>query len=883
MLTEIPNFKDEDDPLKLDVTIHEDNKNLLVNNEEYSSVELDIKASEHVQEGQQNCDFCGKTFPESIDIVRHIRGFHQHYQCYACSKIFSRMDGLKKHIHNIHEGHKDYKCESCGKAWTDARPLKNHINSGKCLIFKEVDVIRENLVSHKENDNHLKNYQQKCLKNYQLKFSCLDKFFDFVDVNLVEKKGLVDMYQFHFKCKKCVPKIDIKSDSRAAFSNLKTHIRRVHPELLGEYSELRKSTFQQKMLKRKSLLTTSNISNFRQKVEIVQSKNRYACACEACFKIFFAPEFLSKHINRVHKGSIDGQKFPDDEIEMKQTFQSEKKDSENHFIKTENESEEERYTYDSNEEADKLKICISNFDNLSDQECKYLENQMKNFHTVHIDQNDVKENVKHLDEDNSVKEDSIGEDQNSSSLVSWDGTKNVFNYSNSSNSLPFISENNYHSPVSETEISTTTHDEPPLVEKRKYNLVMKEEVVDEFAQKDLVSSKIVEEEEEINSTLQESIHPPFNITPTTNKITVDDHETSLLITKSELNVNSKPIKKSLFESDKQHESKIIKHIEETDTNAKVIYDFDNAIMKCDTCGKSFSESARLKKHILSIHKGYLHCGLCGNSYPKKEELISHIHEIHKKGDYNCKTCNKNLRSERSLLIHQRRFHEPGVHEESNKLTCDSCGKLFLTQRSLKLHIQTIHEGENDFKCDTCPKSFQLLGNLKRHKRYGHFKCDTCGKSLSSLDWLQYHIDSVHEGRKNHKCSSCDKAYTLARHLNQHIRSVHGNKNNRLKIYKQKFSCLDEFFDFVDVNLVGKKHLVDIYQFHFKCKKCVPKIDVTTDSRAAFSNLKTHIIRVHPEFLRSFSELRKKSYKQKNLRRKLLLENSVESHFQEIGT
>ena len=31
MLTEISNFKDEDDPLKLDVTIHEDNKNLLVN------------------------------------------------------------------------------------------------------------------------------------------------------------------------------------------------------------------------------------------------------------------------------------------------------------------------------------------------------------------------------------------------------------------------------------------------------------------------------------------------------------------------------------------------------------------------------------------------------------------------------------------------------------------------------------------------------------------------------------------------------------------------------------------------------------------------------------------------------------------------------------
>ena len=185
MLTEISNIKDdEEDPLKL-------------NNEEYS-VKLYNKAE---------CDFCGKSFSESSVLERHILGFHQHYTCDACSKIFARRGGLKKHIHIVHEGHKDYKCDSCGKAWTDARPLKNHINSGKCSsILKEVDVIREVLVSHEDN-NRLKNYKQK--------FSCMDKFFEFVDVNLFGKRGPVDVYQFHFKCKKCVPKIDITSGAQS--------------------------------------------------------------------------------------------------------------------------------------------------------------------------------------------------------------------------------------------------------------------------------------------------------------------------------------------------------------------------------------------------------------------------------------------------------------------------------------------------------------------------------------------------------------------------------------------------------------------------------------------------------------------------------------------
>ena len=277
MLTEISNFKeDEEDPLKLDDTIQEDNKNIL-NNDEDSK----FKADDRVHEGHNKCDFCGKTFSQSNVLERHIRGFHQHYKCDTCSKTFARRDGLKKHIRIVHEGHKDYKCDSCGKAWTDIRPLKNHINSGRCsTTLMELNVIREVLVSHEDN-NRLKNYKQK--------FSCLDEFFDFVDVNLFGKKGPIDVYQFHFKCKKCFPKIDVTSDSRATFSNLKTHIRRAHPEFLREFSELRKNTFKKKKIKRKSLIipATTKSNTSRQKLEKPSKNNKYVCTYEACCKTFF--------------------------------------------------------------------------------------------------------------------------------------------------------------------------------------------------------------------------------------------------------------------------------------------------------------------------------------------------------------------------------------------------------------------------------------------------------------------------------------------------------------------------------------------------------------------------------------------------------------------
>ena len=45
-------------------------------------------------------------------------------------------------------------------------------------------------------------------------------------------------------------------------------------------------------------------------------------------------------------------------------------------------------------------------------------------------------------------------------------------------------------------------------------------------------------------------------------------------------------------------------------------------------------------------------------------------------------------------------------------TCEYCKKLFSKSGILKLHINSVHNGQKDHKCDSCGKAFSQAGNLK---------------------------------------------------------------------------------------------------------------------------------------------------------------------------
>ena len=117
-------------------------------------------------------------------------------------------------------------------------------------------------------------------------------------------------------------------------------------------------------------------------------------------------------------------------------------------------------------------------------------------------------------------------------------------------------------------------------------------------------------------------------------------------------------------------------------------------------------------------------------------------------------------------------------KKRNKIdTCEYCKKSFSKSGDLKTHINSVHNGQKDHKCVSCGKSFSQAHNLKTHINAVHngqknHKCDSCGKTSSSAGDLKKHINAVHNGQKDHKCDSCEKTFSQVRNLKKHINAVH---------------------------------------------------------------------------------------------------------------
>ena len=81
------------------------------------------------------CTFCGKSFSQAGTLKQHIQSVHKghkQYKCDTCGKSFFKPDDLKMHIRDIHtilEGHKDYWCDPCAKSFSQSEELKKHIRS----------------------------------------------------------------------------------------------------------------------------------------------------------------------------------------------------------------------------------------------------------------------------------------------------------------------------------------------------------------------------------------------------------------------------------------------------------------------------------------------------------------------------------------------------------------------------------------------------------------------------------------------------------------------------------------------------------------------------------------------------------------------------------
>ena len=158
--------------------------------------------------------------------------------------------------------------------------------------------------------------------------------------------------------------------------------------------------------------------------------------------------------------------------------------------------------------------------------------------------------------------------------------------------------------------------------------------------------------------------------------------------------------------------------------------------QCKTCGKTFKNAYKLKRH-----------------------RASHVCTTKK---HKCEECEKKFKSEKGLRNHIKTFHEINTKALTQAQTeCDLCGKVFRFHERLKdkIKVRCVHEGKHMFDCayGVCDKSYKDIGNLKKHIKCDHegteFVCnqDECakdggGKHFLSAHLLRYHIDKVHKGK-----------------------------------------------------------------------------------------------------------------------------------------
>ena len=254
--------------------------------------------------------------------------------------------------------------------------------------------------------------------------------------------------------------------------------------------------------------------------------------------------------------------------------------------------------------------------------------------------------------------------------------------------------------------------------------------------------------------------------------------------------------------------------------------------KCNHCGKTFTQVARMKRHIKRTHEGIRgqKCDICGKDYSDTGSLKNHFITVHEgKRNHICPQCGKAFFVKYLLMRHIRR-----VHTDCRSHKCDTCGKIFLRAEGLKKHILTVHEGVKLHICYLCGSSFTTSAYLKTHiynihEGYRDHKCDLCGKMFTQKGNVKKHIQEFHEKRRDHQCASCGKSFVDKQSLTRHTKSYHENV----------FKCQDCDKTFLKEDNL-KKHILVIHLGHKDIHWCEP----CGLSFSQTSNLTRHIETVH---------------------------------------